>query len=63
MIASAHIDPRERIAGGVADLGEDMIEAIRNVEPGPKSQDAEASLDSACTRRGHPTCTPTDVPA
>lgn len=46
----------------MADLGEDMIEAIRNVEPGPKSQDAEASLGSACARRGHPVGTPTEVP-
>lgn len=38
---------RERVAGSVEDLSEDMIEAIRRVEPGPKSEEAEASLGAA----------------
>ena len=35
---------RERVAGGWEDITKDMIEAIRSVEPGPKSEKAEASL-------------------
>jgi PHD/YefM family antitoxin component YafN of YafNO toxin-antitoxin module len=38
---------RERVAGGVEDLSEDMIEAIRTAEPGAKSHDAEARLGTA----------------
>ncbi|AMK23229.1 MULTISPECIES: type II toxin-antitoxin system Phd/YefM family antitoxin [Sphingomonadaceae] len=38
---------RERVAGGVEDLTDDMLEAIRRVEPGAKSQDAEPRLGAA----------------
>ncbi|MBO9375545.1 type II toxin-antitoxin system Phd/YefM family antitoxin [Sphingomonas histidinilytica] len=38
---------RERVAGGIEDLTDDMLEAIRRVEPGAKSQDAEARLGAA----------------
>ncbi|BAI96678.1 hypothetical protein Sj15T_09810 [Sphingobium sp. TA15] len=38
---------RERIAGSLDDLSEEMIEAIRTVEPGPKSEEAEARLGTA----------------
>jgi len=35
---------RERIAGRIEDLSDEMIEAIRNVEPEPESEEAEACL-------------------
>jgi PHD/YefM family antitoxin component YafN of YafNO toxin-antitoxin module len=38
---------RERVAGGVEDLSDEMLDAIRKVEPGAKSQDAEARLATA----------------
>lgn len=38
---------RERVAGGVEDLSDEMLEAIRKVEPGAKSQDAETRLGTA----------------
>lgn len=38
---------RERVAGGVGDLSDEMLEAIRKVEPGARSQDAEARLGTA----------------
>jgi hypothetical protein len=38
---------RERIAGGAEDPSDEMFEAIRKVEPGTKSQDAETRLGAA----------------
>lgn len=38
---------RERVAGAVEELDDDMLEAIRNVEPGARSHDAEAQLATA----------------
>ena len=35
---------RERVAGAVEDLSDDLLEAIRAVEPGAKSLEAEARL-------------------
>ena len=41
---------RERIAGGVEDLNDELLEAIRAVEPSPESDEAEVQLGSAKAR-------------
>ena len=41
---------RERIAGGVEDLNDELLEAIRAVEPAPECDEAEARLDASQAR-------------
>ena len=41
---------RERIAGRTEDLDDDTLEALRAVEPGPGSEEAEAKLQAAGAR-------------
>ena len=38
---------RERVAGRVEDLDDETLQAIRDVEPGRGSQEAEKKLDAA----------------
>ena len=38
---------RDRIAGRTEDLDDEALEAIRTVEPGPRSKEAEAKLGSS----------------
>ncbi len=41
---------RERIAGRTEDLDDDTLEALRVVQPGPGSEEAEAGLEAAGAR-------------
>lgn len=41
---------RERIAGRTEDLDDETLEALRVVEPGPGSEEAEARLQAAGAR-------------
>ena len=41
---------RERIAGRTEDLDDDTLEALRAVQPGPGSEEAEARLQAAGAR-------------
>ena len=41
---------RERIAGRTEDLDDDTLEALRAVEPGPGSEEAEARLQTVGAR-------------